>query len=516
MSVTPRTLGRILIDQASRRGSEPFLLFEDDVTSYAELLGQAASVRAGLAAAGLEPGDRVGLLLPNRPEFLQAWFGAALRGLVVVPVNPAYKPDEIRFILGDAGARAVITTDARVADIDAIASDLPALETRIVVGDAPSGWGSFADVLATDAFAGEARDPGSVDDDADVEDAAAIIYTSGTTGHPKGVVLTHHNYCHDTWSLTEHLGCDESDRFLCFLPLYHVNAQVVSVLSAAYVGGALILLEQFSPAAFLESVARYKATTFSAVPTVYAILNTLEDAARYDLSSLRYCVCGAAPMPVEVFTTFEAKYGAKIVEGYGLSEATCGNCVNPLREGAERKIGSIGVPLPGQEMAIVGDDGTHLGTDEVGEIAIRGPMVMREYFGNPDATRAALVDGWLLTGDLGRRDTDGYYFIVGRKKEMIIRGGANIYPKEIEEVIYTHPSVQEAAVVGVADEIWGEVVVACVVPKPGAAVDGDAILVRCREKLADYKVPTRVVACERFPKTPTGKIQKNRIDIPAP
>jgi long-chain acyl-CoA synthetase len=351
-------------------------------------------------------------------------------------------------------------------------------------------------------------------DDAAPQDAAAIIYTSGTTGHPKGVVLTHHNYHYDAWSLTEHLGCDATDRFLCFLPLYHVNAQVVSVLSAVHVGGALILLEAFSPTAFLSAVARYRATTFSAVPTVYAILNTLDDAERFDLSSLRYCVCGAAPMPVEVFTTFEKKYGAKIVEGYGLSEATCGNCVNPLRPGAERKIGSIGVPLPGQEMAILDDAGEPLGSDEVGEIAIRGPAVMREYFGNPDATREAIVDGWLRTGDLGRRDDDGYYFIVGRKKEMIIRGGQNIYPKEIEEVIYTHPAVQEAAVIGVAHPIWGESVCACVVPKPGASVDPDAIVALCRERLADYKVPARVVAFDAFPKTPTGKIQKNRIEVP--
>jgi long-chain acyl-CoA synthetase len=499
-----RTIGAILTDQASRRRNETFLVFEGRETSYADLLDRARGVAGGFRAMGLRRGDRVGLLLPNVPEFLTAWLGAMLNGLVVVPINPVYTPDEFRYILANAGAAGLVTIAPRCADVAAVMNDLPALRHRISVG---GGHDAFVPFEALSL----AKPANTSDTGPTPEDPAAIIYTSGTTGHPKGVVLTHRNYHFDAWSLTTHLRASEKDRFLCFLPLYHVNAQVVSVLSALLVGGALILLREFKPAQFLADVARTRATTFSAVPTVYAILNTLPNAAEYDLSSLRYCVCGAAPMPVEVFQSFERTFGARIVEGYGLSEATCGNCVNPLDDGRPRKVGSIGVPLPGQTLAIVDDSGRELADDEVGEIVIKGPAIMREYFQNPAATAEALRDGWLHTGDLGYRDPDGFYFIVGRKKEMIIRGGANIYPKEIEEVLYQHPGVQEAAVIGLPDPIWGETVCACLVPKEGSTLVEEEILERCRQRLAPYKVPARVVLMDRFPKTPTGKIQKNKI-----
>jgi long-chain acyl-CoA synthetase len=506
MFENPRTLGRLLIDQAERRGSKTYLYHEDLEVSYRDLLDRVERVRAGLSAAGIRGGDRLALLLTNGPEFLYAWFGAALLGAVTVPINPAYRSEEIRYILDDAGASGIVVDGARRTDIDAIRDRLPALRLRITLGEAGNGWQSFED-LCTGA---EARS-GAPADGARPEDAAAIIYTSGTTGHPKGVVLTHRNYHFDAWSLVTHLKTGPDDRFLCFLPLFHVNAQVVSVLSALLVGGSLVLLREFKPSTFLETVARYRATTFSAVPTVYAILNTLPDAERYDLSSLRFCICGAAPMPVEVFTTFERKFNATIVEGYGLSEATCGSCINPVGVAEKRKIGSIGVPLPGQEMKIFDDGDRELPDGQIGEIVVRGEAVMREYFRNPTATAETLRGAWLHTGDLGYRDADGYFFIVGRKKEMIIRGGENIYPKEIEEIVYRHPAVQEAAVVGVPDPIWGEIVCACVVPKAGVKVAKQEIVDLCRANLADFKVPSRVEIVESFPKTPTGKIQKGKI-----
>ncbi len=497
------TLGRLVADRGVDSGSEPAVFFEDEVISYAELADSVRSVASGFLAAGLRPGDRVGLLLPNTPDFLRAWLGAAAAGLVTVPINPAYKPDEIRYILSDSAAAGLVTVEGRVGDVESVSVQLPELSARFVTDGHARGWTPFADLSGdTDADWPPDAGPG---------DPAAIIYTSGTTGRPKGVVLSHRNYLFDTWSLVTHIGATASDRFLCFLPLYHVNAQVVSVLSAFYVGGALALLREFKPQTFFENVARYRATTFSAVPTVYAILNTLPDVERYDLSSLRYCVCGAAPMPVEVFNTFEETFGAKICEGYGLSEATCGNCVNPLGEGAQRKIGSIGVPLPGQRMAILDDEGREQPDETVGEIVVGGDALMQGYFNNPKATSAAFTGDWLRTGDLGYRDADGFYFIVGRKKEMIIRGGVNIYPKEIEEVLYRHPSVQEAAVVGLPDDVWGETVCACVVPKPGAGVSDEELVSLCAEHLADYKVPERVERFDAFPKTPTGKIQKNEI-----
>ena len=507
---TSTTIADLLADRLDDHADDVFLMFEGEETSYREVIERAAAFAGGLERAGVTPGDRVAVLLPNTPEFLYVWFGNALAGAVTVPMNPAYTPDEIRYILENSEASAIVTFAGKRPDIDSI-GNVSSITHRVLVGDGASApWTGYESFLEPTPFS-TFREPGRR---VAAGDPASIIYTSGTTGHPKGVVLSHGSYVFDSWSLVEHIHNDHRDRFMCFLPLFHVNAQVVSVLSALYVGGRLVLLREFKPTTFFETLAETGATTFSAVPTVYAILNTLPDADRYDLSSLRYCVCGAAPMPVEVFETFERRFGATIVEGYGLSEATCGNCVNPAGTDAVRKIGSIGIPLPGQEMAVADDAGAHLPDGEVGELLVRGPALMKEYFGNPDATAEALRNGWLHTGDLGYRDPDGYYFIVGRKKEMIIRGGINVYPKEIEEVIYRHDAVQEAAVVGEPNDIWGETVCACVVPKPGTNVDPESVLDLCRGSLAAFKVPERVVVLPEFPKTPTGKIQKNRIPLP--
>jgi long-chain acyl-CoA synthetase len=283
----------------------------------------------------------------------------------------------------------------------------------------------------------------------------------------------------------------------------------VTVYSPLFAGGSMILLKGFSPKDCLPKLERYQATAFSGVPTVYAILNNLPDAGQYDLSKLRFCICGAAPMPVEVFETFERKYKAFILEGYGLSEGTCASSINPLD--APRKIGSIGLPLAGQELKIFDDNDRELPRGEIGEIVVKGENVMQGYYHNPEATAATLKNGWLHTGDLGHQDKDGYFFIKGRKKEMIIRGGENIYPKEIEEVLYKHPAVLDAAVVGLPDKIWGEEVAAFIVPKPGQEVKDTEIIEYCKGKLANYKCPRMVFSWDQLPKTATGKIQKNRI-----
>jgi len=275
-------------------------------------------------------------------------------------------------------------------------------------------------------------------------------------------------------------------------------------------GASLILLSGFSPKYFLPAIARYKPTSFSSVHPVYGILNTLPDAEKYDFSSLRHCVCGAAPMPVEVFKEFERKYKASILEGYGLSEGTCVSTLNPL-DGRPRKVGSIGVAIPGQDIRIFDSNDNEVKTGEIGEIVVRGPNVMQGYYKNPDATRDTLKNGYLHTGDLGSVDAEGYFFITGRKKEMIIRGGENIYPKQIEEVLYRHPAVLECAVVGVPDKIWGEQVAAVLVLKEGKQFKEDEVIKYCKEHLADYKCPKIVKYFPDFPKTATGKIQKLKI-----
>jgi long-chain acyl-CoA synthetase len=341
------------------------------------------------------------------------------------------------------------------------------------------------------------------------EDVAGIIYTSGTTGYPKGVLLTHKNYVVNADQVSTACQMTEDDRFLCILPLFHVNGQIVTTVSPLFAGGSMVLLRGFSPKEFLPKLSHYRATAFSGVPTVYAILNNLPDAEEYDLSALRFCICGAAPMPVEVFETFERKYKAFILEGYGLSEGTCASSINPLD--GTRKIGSIGIPFKDQEMKIFDENDKELAPEQIGEIVVRGPNVMKGYYKNEEATRETLRNDWLHTGDLGYIDEDGYFFIKGRKKEMVIRGGENIYPKEIEEVLYKHPAVAEAAVVGVPDKIWGEEVAAFVVLKEGAELKPQEVIDYCKEHLANYKCPRIVEVADSLPKTATGKIQKNRI-----
>jgi len=325
------------------------------------------------------------------------------------------------------------------------------------------------------------------------EALAAIVYTSGTTGKPKGAMLTHANYLWDAEAIARAVKMASADRFLCILPLFHVNAQVVTTLVPMIAGGSMVLMRKFSPLEMLETLAKTGATAFSGVPTVYAILNGTPGADQYDLSRLRFCICGAAPMPIEVFEGFERKFHAVILEGYGLTEGTCASSVNPLDR---RKVGSIGVPLEGQEMKLINE-----------EIVIRGPNLMTAYYKDPHATAEAIKDGWLYTGDLGRVDKQGYFFIIGRKKEMIVRGGQKIYPKEVEEVLYQHSAVAEAAVVGISDLTWGEQVTAYVVRR--GSVSEAELMAFCCERLADFKCPKTVVFQKVLQKTATGKIQKH-------
>ena len=407
-------------------------------------------------------------------------------GAVAVPVNPTLTAEEAGYIISNAQAKVLVVDEERAE----LLPSLPRVST--------ASTGHIPPLQTTLA---------SVDDP---ESVACLIYTSGTTGKPKGVELTHENYLWDTKSVVEVVGVRKEDRFLGILPLFHVNAQVATTLAPLWAGGQMVMLPKFAPDTFLQDVARYQATAFLAVPTIYAILLRREVPADLDLSSLRFAICGAAPMPIEVFEKFEARFKVKILEGYGLSEATCVSSVNPP-EGT-RKVGSIGIPLPGQEMRIADDAGRPVADGQVGEIAVKGPNVMRGYFRDPEATRAVVRDGRLHTGDLGVRDADGYFTIVGRKKDMIIRGGENIYPREVEEVLHKLDGVQEAAVIGMPDAVWGEEVVAVVIPT-AERPQAEALMAACKPHLASFKCPSRVIFMEaaEMPRTATGKVQKNRL-----
>jgi long-chain acyl-CoA synthetase len=499
-AVMKETIPHLLRLRANAAPDKTFLYFQDVEVSYSQLDETTNRMANGLLALGVQKGDKVCVLLTNRPEFVYLFLGAPKLGAVLVPINVLLKAEEVQYIVNNSDATTIVTEDKFLPLVEAIRPACPQIKHVVVVGEhTPTAMTPFAQWLAAPA------------DDPDVEissdDDMGIIYTSGTTGKPKGVVLTQGNYYVNSWQGAVMSGMNAGERAMCILPLFHVNGQVVTILMPMQGGGSMILTEGFSPKTFFENLARYRATTFSGVPTVYSIMLNLPGADRYDLSSLRMCVCGAAPMPVEVFTQFEEKFNAKIVEGYGLSEGTCASTINPVE--GKRKVGSIGLPFPGQDIRIVDDDGHQRPAGQVGEIVISGRNVMKGYYKNPEATAQTIRNGWLYTGDLGYCDDEGYFYIVGRKKEMIIRGGVNIYPQEIEEVLYQHPKVKEATVIGMPDPIWGEEVGACLILKEGELWDAEGAIAYCRERLADFKCPRRVFFVDSFPKTATGKIQKH-------
>lgn len=453
----------------------------DSTTSLTntELLGWVRAVAGQLADLGIESGDVIAVRLTNRVEFVVLLFASWRLGGTITPVNPALTDVEVGRQLDDSGAKLLV-----IEQDTATVGDVPTLRVS-----------DLAREYTTEILPSE-----------DTSGLALLIYTSGTTGAPKGVMLDHANLDAMTAMGRAALKVGPDDRCLLILPLFHVNGIVVSILTPLLVGASTVIADRFNPNTFFETLERNRPTFFSAVPTIYSMLAALPDDIRPDTSSVRFAVCGAAPVSAELLTRFEGRYGFPLVEGYGLSEATCGSTINPLD--GPRKPGTVGLPFPGQELRILDVNGNTVPHGDAGEVEVRGPNVMRGYLGRPDDTSAVLDNGWLRTGDVGRLDEDGYLTIVGRSKEMIIRGGENIYPKEIEDVLAGDPTVLEAAVIGMPDEKWGEIVVAFVQPRPGATIDVDALKSRCREQLSGYKRPTIIRVLETLPKNALGKLDK--------
>jgi long-chain acyl-CoA synthetase len=481
------------LTETARRHPERVALRLDEIEiPYAALEAASARLAGLLAARGLRPGDRVGIMLPNVPYFAIAYYGVLRAGGVVVPMNVLLKERETAFYLSDPGARAVIAWHEfdSAARAGADAADVDCIIVRP---------GEFEELIGT--VEPLPTDPRRVED----SDTAVILYTSGTTGKPKGAQLTHANLRHNVETVTNMLKLGTDDVILGALPLFHAFGQTAGLNAAVAAGACLTLIPRFDPASALAIIERDEVSVFQGVPTMFAAM--LHRGKRSDTGSLRLCVSGGAAMPVEVMGGFEETFGCKVLEGYGLSETSPVASFNsPDRE---RKPGSIGTPVQGVEMKLLdpSDDG-------VGEIAIRGHNVMKGYWNRPEATAAAIdEDGWFHTGDLARVDDDGYYFIVDRSKDMIIRGGYNVYPREVEEVLYEHPAVREAAVVGVLDDILGEEVGAVVAVKPGRQVDASELRQYVKVRVADYKYPRRFWFVDDLPKGPTGKILKREIDL---
>jgi long-chain acyl-CoA synthetase len=491
-------VAQMLTDSAAAHGDRPAIKLDDLVLPYSALDGATAHMAGLLAERGVRPGDSVGLMVPNLPYFPIILYGALRLGAVVVPMNPLLKGREVAFHLSDSGARHLFAWQGFAEPAQAGAADAQAECLLVEPGDFERRVGAASPM--TDVAA---RDAG---------DVAVVIYTSGTTGTPKGAELTHGNLTDAADVALELVDLGPTTVTLGALPLFHVFGMNSGLNATIRGGGCLTLLPRFEPGKALEIMQRDGVTSFLGVPTMYVALVNHPERDAFDISSLDLCVSGGAAMPVEVIRGFEEAFGSKVLEGYGLSE-TCG-MASFNRPDRERKAGSIGQPVRGVEMKVVDPDDNDLPQGEVGEIVLRSPHVMRGYHDRPDATAEVMRDGWFHTGDLAYADEEGYFFIVDRKKDLIIRGGYNVYPREIEEVIYEHPAVLEAAVIGVADESLGEEVGAAVALRPGADVSVDELRAYVKERVAAYKYPRQVWLVDELPKGPTGKVLKREISAP--
>jgi long-chain acyl-CoA synthetase len=494
-------LAQLLTDAAAKHGARSALKLDHHVITYETFNEGAARVAGLLKQRGVAPGDRVGIMLPNVPYFATVYYGILRAGGVVVPMNVLFKRREVGFYLADSHAKQLFVWHDFAESGQAGAAEAEA-ETEVITV-AP---GEFEGLLAAAPreIADASRDP---------SDTAVILYTSGTTGTPKGAELTHDNMLQNCLrGATGLVDFCEDDVVLGALPLFHSFGQTCCMNAAIRAGACLTLMPQFDAGRALEIVERDKVTILDGVPTMFHALLNDPERDRYDVSSVRVCCSGGSAMPVEVMRGFERAFGCLILEGYGLSETSPVASFNHLDR--ERKPGSIGTPIPGVEMRVVDDQDNELPRGEVGEIVIRGHNVMKGYYNRPEATAEAMRGGWFHTGDLARVDEDGYFFIVDRKKEMIIRGGYNVYPREIEEVLYEHPAVFEAAVLGVPDVSLGEEIAACIVLRPGADASSDDIRDFVKDRVAAYKYPRHIWFADALPKGATGKVLKRDIPVP--
>ncbi len=496
------------LERAARyHGERPALIFKDRRWSYAELDREASSVAAGLKGLGLKPGERLGVHLPNWPEFVLTYFAASKIGVVPIALNVTYRPDEIAYIVGDGEATAVITADPVAVNLPA-RSRMPSVRHLIRV---PAGGAAPGAVEGAIPFAALTGDPGLRAVDLERTDTCAILYTSATTGRPKGVMLSHENVVSNTWATNHHLRMTPDDVGLCALPLFHCFGQNFVMNALVNVGGTLVLQERFVLEEFLAAVEAHGTTLLYAVPTMYILLLASQMPPR-SCASLRLCFSAAASLPSETERQWKERTGHDIHQGYGLTE--CSPFASYNHDTAFRP-GSVGTPIENVEMKVTDPvTGRDVADGELGEILIKGPNVMKGYFRNPEATAEAVRDGWLHSGDIGYRDPAGYFYLVDRVKDMINVSGFKVFPREVEEVLFLHVSVKEVAVIGRPDPVRGETVKAFVVLKEGQAAAPEALRALCRERIASYKVPEEIEFIAALPKNPTGKILKKELRAP--
>ncbi len=499
------------------------LIYEDgeEVREYTnvEIAKAATQLAVGLRTSGIEKGDRIIVMMINCPEVIISYQAIARAGGIIIPVLPLLKGPEVRYIAENSAAKAVITSAILLPLLRNALADVPTMKRIISTGieeeerdeARPYTIHAYNDIMDRGAAYADRylEDPEGVSLSPD--DTAVILYTSGTTGHPKGVVLTHRNVVSNTVAGRGSGSSEEEEPAgrevqLAILPLAHAYGLTAS--NIGYLTGTKIVMQpRFDTTAVLSAIERHRISAFAGVPAMFVALLYTPDADKYDTSSLNYVISGSAPLPLAVLEGFEQKFGCQVLEGYGLSEAT--TVLTAHSQNLPRKPGSVGKPIPGVEVLVVDENEKPVPGGEVGEIIARGPNIMQGYYNLPEETRSALRNGWLHTGDMGRFDEDGYLYIVERKKDLIIRGGFNIYPRDIEEVLNRHPAVIESAVIGIPSERMGEEVKAFVVTRTD--VDAETLKAYCRESLANYKTPSEIEFVSALPRNAVGKIDKKEL-----
>ena len=497
-----RSLPEALRGSAAQFSDRKAVVFAGRVTDFASLDQLTDRIAAALAARGIHKGDRVSLYCPNSDAFVLAYFGILKAGGTVVPVNLLLNPKEIAYILNDAGAKALIYHEAFAENTRELESLVKDLSFKVCIG---SKKASEEDMLWSDLMAASSPVP-DVDFDP-MEDVAVILYTSGTTGFPKGAMLTHYNLLSNIESVWEMVKLERGrEVFLVVLPMFHAFAATASMLTPLLNGCAIVPLPRFEPEQTAKAIQTEAVSVFMAVPSMFTVLLKLPDEYTGVVRSLKRCISGGAAMPLEVMKQFEQRFGLAIHEGDGPTECSPVTCVNPVD--GKRKPGSVGLPLPRVEMKILDDHGKELPQGEIGEICVRGPNVMKGYWKMPEETSNAFFGDWFRTGDLGTKDEDGYFFILDRKKDLIIVNGMNVYPRVIEEVLYKFPPVREAAVVGEPHKLHGEIPVAYVALNDGAHATIQDVRAFCRDNLGRHEIPRKVVFLPELPKNAAGKILK--------
>lgn len=505
-------LSEQLYQTALEHATKPAYYFLDQPTTYLELDTAVTKFAYSLQQLGVKKGDHIALLLGNSPHFIIGMYGALRAGATVIPINPIYTADEIQYIVNNGDVKIVLALDKLIPLLEKVHPLVPNVE-QFVICETSSAETEYHDLSVYSKMKsftmliseGKANFSGPLLEE---NDPAVILYTSGTTGKPKGAILSHKNLYSNASDVGDYLNITGEDRVITTLPVFHVFSLTVVVNAPLMCGGTMIIVPQFSPKEIFRLIKKYEATVFAGVPTMYNFLYQLPEGKAADVESVKLWISGGAALPVALLTAFEQKFNCTVSEGYGLSEASPVTCFNPLDR--PRKPGSIGTSIIHVENKIVNELGEEVEVGEVGELIVRGPNVMLGYYKMPEETAVTLRDGWLYTGDLAKQDEEGYFYIVDRKKEVIIVGGYNVYPREVEEVLFAHSDVVEAAVIGVPDPNQGEVVQAFVV-KGESSITEEELIAYCAEHLAKYKVPVQIEFLEALPKNTTGKILRRSL-----